>query len=142
MDNAETQEFLRARRRPCHRLPAGRFHQQRAPYDLILDLAARRPALACKHTRMPGRRYLYVGGSVATLLQVLLIGPLIGRARARRSGSWPSGRARSTWRPLWCSASGKIATVIDCRYRLNKVPEALRYLGDRHAKGKVVIIVE
>jgi len=25
---------------------------------------------------------------------------------------------------------------------LSKVPEALRYLGDRHAKGKVVIIVE
>jgi len=25
---------------------------------------------------------------------------------------------------------------------LSKVPEALRYLGDKHAKGKVVIIVE
>jgi NADPH:quinone reductase-like Zn-dependent oxidoreductase len=40
-----------------------------------------------------------------------------------------------------CQA-GKITTVIDRRYRLSEVPEALRYLGDGHAKGKVVIIVE
>ena len=39
-----------------------------------------------------------------------------------------------------CQA-GKIATVIDRRYRLSEVPEALRYLGEGHAKGKVVVIV-
>src|SRR5215510_14055613 len=49
-------------------------------YDLILDLAAYRPASAYRRSLMPGGRYLYVGGSVATLLQVLTIGPLIGRA--------------------------------------------------------------
>jgi NADPH:quinone reductase-like Zn-dependent oxidoreductase len=38
--------------------------------------------------------------------------------------------------------AGKIATVIDRRYRLSEVPEALRYLGEGHAKGKVVVIVE
>jgi NADPH:quinone reductase-like Zn-dependent oxidoreductase len=40
-----------------------------------------------------------------------------------------------------CQA-GKIATVIDPRYRLSEVPEALRYLGEGHAKGKLVAIVE
>jgi NADPH:quinone reductase-like Zn-dependent oxidoreductase len=39
-----------------------------------------------------------------------------------------------------CQA-GKIATAIDRRYSLAEVPEALRYLGDGHAKGKVVITV-
>jgi NADPH:quinone reductase-like Zn-dependent oxidoreductase len=39
-----------------------------------------------------------------------------------------------------CQA-GKIATVIDRRYRLSEVPDALRYLGEGHAKGKVVVIV-
>jgi NADPH:quinone reductase-like Zn-dependent oxidoreductase len=38
--------------------------------------------------------------------------------------------------------AGKIATVIDRRYRLNEVPEALPYLGEGHAKGKVVVILE
>jgi NADPH:quinone reductase-like Zn-dependent oxidoreductase len=35
-----------------------------------------------------------------------------------------------------------IATVIDRRYRLDEVPEALRYLGEGHAQGKVVVILE
>jgi hypothetical protein len=40
-----------------------------------------------------------------------------------------------------CQA-GKIATVIGRRYRLREVPEALRYLGEGHAKDKLVAIVE
>ena len=39
-----------------------------------------------------------------------------------------------------CQA-GKIATVIDRRYTLGEVPEALRYLGEGNAKGKVIITV-
>ena len=53
-------------------------------YDLILDLAAYRPAVACRRSLLPGGRYLYAGGPVATLLQVLTIGPVIGRAGRKR----------------------------------------------------------
>jgi NADPH:quinone reductase-like Zn-dependent oxidoreductase len=35
--------------------------------------------------------------------------------------------------------AGKIRPVIDRRYPLSEVPEALRYLGEGHALGKVVI---
>ncbi len=38
--------------------------------------------------------------------------------------------------------SGKVIPVIDRQYPLSKVPEALRYLGEGRAKGKVVITVE
>jgi NADPH:quinone reductase-like Zn-dependent oxidoreductase len=38
--------------------------------------------------------------------------------------------------------SGKVTTVIDRRYKLSEVPEALRYLEQGHARGKVVIIVD
>jgi NADPH:quinone reductase-like Zn-dependent oxidoreductase len=40
-----------------------------------------------------------------------------------------------------CEA-GKIVPVTDRRYPLSEVPEALRYLGEGRAKGKVVITVE
>ncbi|MBI1744631.1 zinc-binding dehydrogenase, partial [Candidatus Acetothermia bacterium] len=40
-----------------------------------------------------------------------------------------------------CEA-GKVVPVIDRRYPLSEVPEALRYLGEGHVKGKVVITVE
>jgi NADPH:quinone reductase-like Zn-dependent oxidoreductase len=38
--------------------------------------------------------------------------------------------------------NGKITTVIDRRYRLGQVPEALRCLGDGHATGKVIVTAE
>ena len=48
-------------------------------YDLVLDLVAHRSVLAYRRALAPDGRYLYVGGSVPTLLQVLLLGPLTGR---------------------------------------------------------------
>jgi NADPH:quinone reductase-like Zn-dependent oxidoreductase len=39
-------------------------------------------------------------------------------------------------------ATGKVTSVIDRRYRLSEVPEAIRYLEQRHAQGKVVITFE
>ena len=38
--------------------------------------------------------------------------------------------------------SGKVVPVIDRRYPLSEVPEAIRYLEEGHAKGKVVITLE
>jgi NADPH:quinone reductase-like Zn-dependent oxidoreductase len=38
--------------------------------------------------------------------------------------------------------AGKVIPVIDRRFTLNEVPDALRYLGEGRAKGKVVIVVE
>jgi NADPH:quinone reductase-like Zn-dependent oxidoreductase len=38
--------------------------------------------------------------------------------------------------------SGKVTPVIDKTYKLSDVPEALRYLEQGHARGKVVIAVE
>ncbi len=37
--------------------------------------------------------------------------------------------------------TGRVRPVIDRRYALSEVPEALRYLGERHANGKIVITV-
>jgi NADPH:quinone reductase-like Zn-dependent oxidoreductase len=38
--------------------------------------------------------------------------------------------------------AGKVKPVIDRRYSLREVPEALRYLEQGHAKGKIVITME
>jgi NADPH:quinone reductase-like Zn-dependent oxidoreductase len=37
--------------------------------------------------------------------------------------------------------AGTITPVIDKRYQLTEVPEALRYLGEGHARGKIVVNV-
>jgi NADPH:quinone reductase-like Zn-dependent oxidoreductase len=38
--------------------------------------------------------------------------------------------------------TGRITPVIDRRYKLSETPEALRYLNEGHARGKVIITVE
>jgi len=49
----------------------------------------------------------------------------------------PSKKDLSIMRELM--ATGKVTPVIDKRYSLSEVPEAIRYLEERHARGKVVI---
>jgi NADPH:quinone reductase-like Zn-dependent oxidoreductase len=144
VDNAEKLEFMRSLGAD-HVIDYTRedFTRNGRTYDLILDLAAHRSAFAYKRSLTPGGRYLYIGGSVATLLQVLLIGPLTGRAAGKRIRLLVVRLGAQHLAPIveLCQA-GKIATIIDRRYRLSEVPEALRYLGEGHAKGKVVVIVE
>jgi NADPH:quinone reductase-like Zn-dependent oxidoreductase len=38
--------------------------------------------------------------------------------------------------------AGKVTPVIDKRYSLGEVPEAIRYLEEKHARGKVVVTLE
>jgi NADPH:quinone reductase-like Zn-dependent oxidoreductase len=143
-DNPEKLEFMRSLGAD-HVIDYTRadFTRNGRSYELILDLAAHRSVLAYKGSLVPGGRYLYVGGSAATLLQVLLVGPLLGRAEGKklRLLAVRLGAERLAPMVALCQA-GKIATVIDRRYRLSEVPEALRYLGEGHAKGKLVAIVE
>ena len=85
VDNAEKLEFMRSLGAD-HVIDYTRddFTSNGRTYDLILDLAAHRSAFAYERSLVPGGRYLYVGGSVATLLQVLLVGPLLGRAEGKK----------------------------------------------------------
>ena len=79
---------------------------------------------------------------MATLLQVLTIGPVIGRAGRKRIRLLAVRLGVRHLNPLVeLIRAGKITTVIDRRFPLSEVPEALRYLGEGHAKGKVVVTV-
>jgi NADPH:quinone reductase-like Zn-dependent oxidoreductase len=68
---------------------------------------------------------------------------VIGRAEGKTIRLLPVRQGAQHLAPIveLCQA-GKLATVIDRRYRLNEVLEALRYLGEGHAKGKVVLILD
>jgi NADPH:quinone reductase-like Zn-dependent oxidoreductase len=143
VDNAEKLEFMRSLGAD-HVIDYARedFTRNGRGYDLILDLAAHRPAVTYRRSLMPGGRYLYVGGSVATLLQVLMIGPVIGRAERKKIRLLAVRLGVQHLDPLIeLSQAGKITPVIDRRFPLSEVPEALRYLGEGHAKGKIVVTV-
>ena len=143
VDNAEKLEFMRSLGAD-HVIDYARedFTRNGRGYDLILDLAASRSAAAYRRSLMPGGRYLYVGGSVATLLQVLMIGPVLGRAERKSIRLLAVRLGVQHLDPLVeLIRAGKITTVIDRRFALSEVPAALRYLGEGHAKGKVIVTV-
>jgi NADPH:quinone reductase-like Zn-dependent oxidoreductase len=112
-------------------------------YDLILDLMAQRSVLACQRALRPNGTYFLVGGSLAVIFQILLLGPWIKRTttKAMRILAVPQNR-KDLISITELVKAGKIRPIIDRRYSLSEVPEAMRYVGEGRAKGKVVIVVE
>jgi len=119
------------------------FTKNGQQYDLILDVVAHRSVFAYRRALRPNGSYFAGGGSVGSLLQILLLGPWIGRTTGKKIrilAVRPNLKDMGHMAEL-CEA-GKLVPVIDRRYPLREVPEALRYLGEGRAKGKVVIILE
>jgi NADPH:quinone reductase-like Zn-dependent oxidoreductase len=119
------------------------FTKNGKQYDLILDLIAHRSVFAYKRALRPNGTYFFVGGSVATLFQILLLGSLIRRTSGRniRLLTVPQNRKDLVSITELCE-TGEVVPVIDRRYSLNEVPEAFRYIVEGHAKGKIVISLE
>ena len=78
------------------------------------------------------------------IIQGLLLGPLVSRTGSKKASFM--GIAKPNQKDLVFLGelleAGKIVPDIDKCYPLSEVPEAVRYLVEEHAKGKVVITVE
>ena len=110
-------------------------------YDLILDVAAYRSIFDYRRALSPEGIFMMVGGSLATLLQVVFLGALISRIGSKKIGlnTWEPNKREDLALLAELFEAGKVVPVIDRRYPLSEVPEALRYLEEGHAQGKVVI---
>ena len=111
-------------------------------YDLILDFAAHHSIFDYKRALSPKGIYVLVGGSTARMFQIMFLGPLISMAGSKKIGVMmhkPNKDLAFLKEPF---EAGKVKPVIDRRYTLSEVSEALRYFGEGNHKGKVVITVE
>jgi NADPH:quinone reductase-like Zn-dependent oxidoreductase len=110
-------------------------------YDLILAANGSRPIL--EHRRALGPEGIYVAtGPTAQLFQAMFLGPFMSMTGSKKMGS--SARTANKEDLVVMKElleAGKVVPVIDKRYPLSEVPEALRYIGEGHALGKVVITV-
>jgi NADPH:quinone reductase-like Zn-dependent oxidoreductase len=118
------------------------FTQKSEQYDLILDLVAHRSIFAYPRVLRPNGSYYFVGGSVAIIFQILFLGALIGRITGKhlRLLVVRPNQKDVLFLTELCQI-GKVVPIIDRRYPLSEVPEAIRYLGEGEAKGKIVITV-
>ena len=115
-------------------------------YDLIFDCFLNHSLSACRRTLNPKGIYLMVGGPpkrwtvgiLAPVIKAFVLSPFVSQrfivyvARSNREDLAMMSKLM---------ASGKVKPVIDKVYKLSEVPEAIRYLEQRHARGKVIIIL-
>jgi NADPH:quinone reductase-like Zn-dependent oxidoreductase len=111
-------------------------------YDVILSANGTRSIFDFRRALRPGGTFVSTGGSTGQLFQALLLGPLLslgGKVRMTNFLVSPNGADVAVLADL--IERGEIRPVIDRRYPLEEVPDAIRYLEEGHAQGKVVITV-
>jgi NADPH:quinone reductase-like Zn-dependent oxidoreductase len=118
------------------------FTQNDHRYDLILAANGYHPISDYRRALNPKGIYVMTGGSVAQLFEVMLRGPWMSKRDGQQMRVLtlkPNPKDLPLLKELL--ETGKVVPVIDKRYSLSEVPDALRYFGEGHAKGKVVITV-
>ena len=118
------------------------FTQGSLRYDVILAVNGYHPISTYQRALAPQGIYVMAGGSFGQIFQAMLLGP----RRSKSSGQKMGGvSAKVVQKDLVLIKelleAGKIVSVIDRRYPLSETAEALRYLGEGHARGKIVITV-
>jgi NADPH:quinone reductase-like Zn-dependent oxidoreductase len=113
-------------------------------YDLILDCIGNRPLSAYRRVMSPKGTYAVIGGPngrwigpLAAFLKVPLLAPFVGQKLAVVLAKG-SKKDLTVLRELM--ETGKVTPVLDRCYSLDEVPQAIRYLEEGHARGKVVIV--
>jgi NADPH:quinone reductase-like Zn-dependent oxidoreductase len=123
------------------------FTRCKRRYDLLLDIAGSRSWSEYKRVLNPKANFVIVGGPKTNRV----IGPLSHVIKVRLASLLASQKvavfiAKLTKQDMLVMLSlleaGKVTPVIDRRYPLSELPEAMRYLGEGHARGKIVVSME
>jgi len=118
-------------------------------YDVILDNVPNHSLSECRRVLNPQGKYVLIGGGgpndsrwigpFGRIIQTMVMAPFV----SQKMGMMMAQLTKSDLNILGdMMQSGKVKPVIDRTYKLSELPEAIRYLEEGHARGKVVITVE
>ena len=111
-------------------------------YDWIVEPDSHHSVLAMRRLLAPGGSYVTLGGDLAAIVSGLVVGPLVSLFSDR----W--GGLMLWWKPFdpddvaylsHLVMTGQLRPVIDRRYPLSEIVEALRHVDEGQAQGKVII---
>lgn len=111
-------------------------------YDWILDTDSHHSLFAVRRALRPNGVYVTLGGTAWPILASLVLAPLMSRATGTRMGLllwWNPFHADDVTALTDLIAAGKVRPAIDRRLPLSEIVEALRWVDEKRAKGKVVI---
>jgi NADPH:quinone reductase-like Zn-dependent oxidoreductase len=115
-------------------------------YDLIFVANGNLSVFKFKQALKPNGICVFAGGGGTSIIQ-LLVGMLqewwISKTENKKIGSFLANINQKDLEFMKeLLVSGKVKPVIDRRYPLSDTAEALRYIGEGHAQGKIVITME
>jgi NADPH:quinone reductase-like Zn-dependent oxidoreductase len=108
-------------------------------YDLILATAGYRSIFDYQRALSPKGNYVATGGSMAQVFQPMLLGPWLSTGGRKMSNLAMKPNKKDLTFIKELIEAGKVTPVIDKSFPLSELPEALRYYGEGHSRGKVVI---
>ena len=120
------------------------FTKRSQRWDVLFDVGGDRSLADCRSALAPNGIHVLAGAgdSMRRIVPRLLGAQVRSRIGRQRIGSF---MARGTHEDLLVlkelAETGKLTPAIDRTYSLSEVPDALRYVGTRLARGKVVIRV-
>jgi NADPH:quinone reductase-like Zn-dependent oxidoreductase len=115
-------------------------------YDVILDNYATHSFSECRRVLNPEGRYVVAGGPTESMISMLsgliagLVESLFASQKMAVFVTRPKEGQLDFLRELM--ETRKLTPVIDRRYPLSEVREAIAYLEQGHARGKVVLTLE
>jgi NADPH:quinone reductase-like Zn-dependent oxidoreductase len=122
------------------------FADGRNRYDVILDIAGNRSLSHLRRALAPEGTLVIVGGEgggkwlggIDRQLRAHVLSPFVGQ----KLGTWVSKERKEDLEALReLLEAGKLTPVVDRTFPLSEVPDAIRYLREGRARGKVVITV-
>ncbi|MBP6209200.1 MAG: NAD(P)-dependent alcohol dehydrogenase [Anaerolineales bacterium] len=118
------------------------FTRNGKQYDLIFAVNGYHPINDYKRALSPKGIYVAAGGSMRQIFESLLRSSFVSEKNGRQLGVLTAKPKQEDLIYLkGLTEAGRVKPVIDKRYPLNETAQALRYLGEGHARGKVVITV-
>ena len=120
------------------------FWKSGQTYDVIVDNAAFHSISKAVGALKPKGVYVLVGGSssTASFLGALILNPFISLIKGRKIVSMMASANQSDLAFLKeLLEEGQIVPVIGRKYSLSETPQAIRYIEEGHARGKVIISV-
>ena len=119
------------------------FSRNGQRYDLIVAVNGIHPLRDYLRALNPGGIYVALGGSLSQFFQGVLLGPLVSRLGRKKVRSFIAKMNQADLLLLKeLLEAGKVVPVIEKCYPLSETAEAIRYLAEGHARGKVVITVD
>ena len=112
-------------------------------YDWIVDVESRHLVTAYRRILRPGGTYVMLGGPTSAILGAIA-GPVVSAATGTHLALltwWKPFPPADVARLKALIASGDLRPRIDRRYPLEDIVEALRWVDEGHARGKVIITV-